>query len=393
MISLSENANPLLKAHAAPAREFSGRLPTAKTSAVSIVDPAQDADWDRRIAHAANVSIFHSAAWCRVLRESYGYKPFYLVRRDGVDFSAVLPIMEMESRLLGRRAVSLPFTDQCSVLSCDDSRETFLNEYSKSNAVSTASATSNSPEWRALMDLAGSRGWKSFECRDGAATLPASQVYYEHVLDLAAGEKELWQRCDSSTRRAVQKGERSGLEIRQETSLEATRNYYRLHCLTRKHHGLPPQPFCFFENIQRHVLNRGLGFILSAWKGERPVSAAVFFHFGKNALYKFGASDRQFLEVRGNNLIMWEAIKHFSAAGFQRLSFGKTDLQNSGLRRFKSGWGAREGRIVYSRFNFQKKSFSKEQPGREHGWHNRLFKIMPVPIARWMGAALYRYAG
>lgn len=393
MISLSEKANPLLETYPAEAREFSRHLSPTKVSGVSVVDPTRDVDWDREIARHPNASIFHSAAWCRVLRESYGYKPFYLIRGADRDFSTVLPIMEVDGRLFGRRAVSLPFTDQCSLLSRDDSRGKFLNDLSDSSQVSAGVATSKSPEWRALQDLAGSRRWKSFEFRDGAGSLPASQAFYEHVLDLAPGEKSLLKQCDSSTRRAVQKGERNGLEIRQETSLEATRNYYQLHCLTRKYHGLPPQPFCFFENIQRHILSRGLGFVLSAWKGELPVSAAVFFHFGKNALYKFGASNREFLELRGNNLIMWEAIKRFSATGFQTLGFGKTAPQNSGLRRFKCGWGAIESRIVYSRFNFQKKSFSKEQPGHERGWHNRLFKIMPVPIARWMGAALYRYAG
>jgi len=30
--------------------------------------------------------------------------------------------------------------------------------------------------------------------------------------------------------------------------------YYRLHCLTRKRHGLPPQPTGFFQKIQEHII-------------------------------------------------------------------------------------------------------------------------------------------
>ena len=169
----------------------------------------------------------------------------------------------------------------------------------------------------------------------------------------AAGPENLFARFDSSVRRAIRKAEKCGLEIGISNSLEAVREYYSLHCKTRRHHGLPPQPFTFFLNIHRHVLSQNMGMIVSAKHQQRPVASAVFFHTGAEAIYKFGASDPAFQELRANNLVMWEAIQWCVRNGKKILDFGRTSLANEGLRRYKLGWAAEERRIDYYRFDFR----------------------------------------
>ena len=44
------------------------------------------------------------------------------------------------------------------------------------------------------------------------------------------------------------------------TRMESVQTYYALHCRTRRRHGLPPQPFRFFSNMQRRMLQAGPGF-------------------------------------------------------------------------------------------------------------------------------------
>ena len=100
-------------------------------------------------------------------------------------------------------------------------------------------------------------------------------------------------------------------------------SYYRLHCQTRRRHGLPPQPFKLFAAIQEHVLAPGLGCVITALDRARPIAAAVFMQFGGKALYKFGASDFKYQHLRGNNLVMWEAIRWFASRGCSRLHFGR----------------------------------------------------------------------
>ena len=82
----------------------------------------------------------------------------------------------------------------------------------------------------------------------GAA--PASLSFYGHRVNLAAAEEQLFARLDSSVRRAIRKGEQSGVAVSVSQDLAALTDFYSLHCLTRRKHGLPPPPFIFFGIIQ-----------------------------------------------------------------------------------------------------------------------------------------------
>jgi len=172
------------------------------------------------------------------------------------------------------------------------------------------------------------------------------------------------------------------------TELEAMRTFYSLHCQTRHKHGLPPQPFRFFENIWRHLLQHGEGFVGLTRLDSRPVAAAVFIHAGTQAIYKFGASEYAFQHLRPNHLLMWEAIKRCSAKGFKTLHLGRTSMANEGLRRFKLSFGAREEKIEYFKYSFARHSFVTDTD-RAEGWFNRVFGALPLPLLRFAGQMLY----
>ena len=126
-------------------------------------------------------------------------------------------------------------------------------------------------------------------------------------------------------------------------------DFYRLHVQTRRRHGLPPQPASFFLNIYEHIIKPGLGFTVLAQRESRPIAAAIFFRFGRNALYKYGASDKRFQEFRANNLVMWHGIQFLLRTGAEKLHFGRTERENEGLRRFKLSWDTQEETIDYCR--------------------------------------------
>jgi lipid II:glycine glycyltransferase (peptidoglycan interpeptide bridge formation enzyme) len=166
------------------------------------------------------------------------------------------------------------------------------------------------------------------------------------------------------------------------------RTFFKLHCRTRRRHGLPPQPWRFFLNIQRHLLSAGLGFIATARLESRPLAAAVFFHDDRQALYKFGASDYAFQQLRPNNLVMWAAMKRCAERGLAALNLGRTSLSHEGLRRFKLGLGSEEEEIRYVKYDFAAKQFVRDVD-RVEGWFNRVFARLPLPVLRLAGAVLY----
>jgi hypothetical protein len=280
--------------------------------------------------------------------------------------------MEVDSWATGRRGIALPFTDDIEPLCAT------VQYFAELFAAATASARA--------------RRWKYLELRGGKKWLPeapSSTSFFHHTLDLRPGENALFANCDSSIRRAVRKAERGELNVEFSQSMESMREFYRLLCLTRRRHGVPPQPFRFFANIQRHVLQPGQGWVIVARKGTVPIAAGVFFHFGNEAIYKFGASDESYQQFRANNLVMWRAIQRYAAEGALKLDFGRTSLSNEGLRVFKRNWGTEEGETGYIRLNSQ--GGFESAPDMAGGWHNAIFRCLPAPLSRLAGALLYRH--
>lgn len=338
---------------------------------VRIVIPLCDAEWERLAAGHPDYNFFHSAAWARVLSRTYGHEPVYLHCSEGGELVALIPMMEVCSPLTGRRGVCLPFTDFCDPLVFGES----------GTAISI----------NKLNEVARERKWKYFEIRGGrrleAAAGPALR-FYGHTLDLRRGVEDLRGGLKSSVRRALRKAERSGLNVEISWTRKAVLQFYRLHTRTRKRHGLPPQPVSFFLNIYDEIIRQGLGFIAIASLGSRPVAAAVFFHFGNKAIYKFSASDERLWEFRGNDLIVWEGIRFLSLKGAATLHFGRTSVENDGLRRFKLGWGTDEERIEYLRFDSVAEAWVTRRDAANR-FHELVFARLPFALNRLAGSIIY----
>lgn len=389
------------------------------------LNPLTDPSWDAHLSTFPEATLFHSSAWTRVLCDTYHYDPTYLLLGSSTPSTldpldpprALLPLMGISSWLTGRRGVSLPFTDECAPLASDPA--------------------ALAPLIAAARTHAHSQGWKYLEFRGGQAHFsrqPAWQPatsFWSHHLPLSPDEPALLARFESSTRRAIRKAEQQNLEIETSTSRVAMEAFYRLVCLTRQRHGLPPQPWLFFENLQKHLLAPGKGCIILARTGQSardlspqstqrsnpsaqsdppsvpsvpspcppcppagpvgsPIAGAIYLHSGKTVHYKYGASDDTQQHLRANNLVMWRAITWHAQRGFTSLDFGRTSLYNEGLRRFKLGWGTTESRLDYTRLDPATGRYLS-CPDRATGWHSHLFRRVPPSLSRFLGRLLYRH--
>jgi hypothetical protein len=332
------------------------------------VNPLEHPDWDAPLTRRPDFSFFHGAAWTKVLAETYGFTPAWFAAEN-----AWLPLMEVDSWLTGRRGIGLPFTDDCEPL-CEAEKDF-------------------RPLFESAVAFGKSRGWKSIELRGGRkffGDAPASLAFYGHELDLRADEKMLFEKMDGSARRAVRKAEKDGVTAEVSQSEEAVRDFYFLQCLTRKRHGLPPQPFGFFLNVWRCILSQNRGVIVLASRGGEKIAGAVYFFLGGRAIYKYGASDFRRQQLRPNHLVMWTAMKWLARNGATTLHLGKTSLANEGLRRFKLNLGAAERRIEYVKFDLRANRFVTETDAIA-GWHNRVFRALPVFWSRRAGQLLYKH--
>jgi len=340
---------------------------------IKIVDPTCCVDWNHQIKQHFDPDIFHTSEWCQVLKLTYNLKPAYFVVFDELQPTAIIPLTEIKSLFTGKRAVSLPFSDFCHLL---------IKEPGQTEELV-----------KKIINYGATQKWKYVELRSSSFSFPGkpSEIFYTHNIDLSKPSRELWSRLKDSNRRNIKKAMRYGLQVRIEKSLEALKDFYRLQVITRKRHGLPPQPFKFFKSIHDEIIAKDMGIIVSARYRDKVIASSIFFNFNQKALFKFGASDHVFHPLRPNNLIMWEAIKWHQEKGCYTLNLGRTDTSDVGLISYKRSWGGIESVLIYHRIILKIEGFIDLATVKKVEIFNNIFKLMPSSLLRLIGNIAYRH--
>ncbi|MBE3144910.1 MAG: GNAT family N-acetyltransferase [Planctomycetes bacterium] len=338
-----------------------------------LLNPIDYPDWDGLLLRSNNQSFFHTAGWAIVLEKTYRFKPLYFALDKGDQLVLLMPMMEIVSPLTGRRGVSLPFTDYCTPFSPDRSLLPWVMQ--------------------SALEFAETRKWRYIEWRAGEyfmETTSPYEAFYTHDIDLAKSEPGLFSALSDSCRRNIKKSIKEGVSIKAERSFGSIKSFYHLNCITRKRHGLPPQPFEFFKNIHEYVISKGNGIVVSAHYEGNLIAASIYFHFGSKAIFKYGSSDIGYQRLRPNNLVMWETIRWFKNHGFASMNLGRTEHDNPGLLQYKRSWGAKESALNYYRYDISKKEYVAR-----HSDVNKLYKWLftrtPVSILRAIGKLSYRH--
>lgn len=335
-----------------------------------LIDPTTDPGWLRLASRADSATAFHHPAWIGLLARQYRYTPMAVVlRAAGGDIAAGLPIVRVSSAITGTRLVSLPFSDLVPPL------------------YEPGSGDRLEPPLLEAVDQHRQRLGLRLEVHAPLPGLSSTDRFWHHVVPLEPGFAEVERRFASAQRRGVRKAQRAGVVIRRSVDRSGLDAFYRLHVRTRRFQGVPTQSRRFIRAFEG-LFRDGLGHVLLAQTGERTIAAALFLTWKGTLTYKYGASDRDALDQRPNNLLFAEAIRRGCEDGLRELDMGRTDLDNPGLRAFKLGWGAEEDEIVYSKLP---PDGAGESVRSMSGLQRRLIQRAPAAFGRLLGTALYRH--
>lgn len=140
-------------------------------------------------------------------------------------------------------------------------------------------------------------------------------------------------------RRAVAKGRRLGLEIRQPDAdgLEFLRGVHEENMAAI---GGLAKSRAFFESVPRaFAAGREYRVYAALVKGE-PVAALLLFYFNRTVEYYTPAIRAEFRSLQPLSLIIFEAMRDAVRAGFSRWNWGGTWRTQQGVYDFKRRWAA-----------------------------------------------------
>lgn len=333
-----------------------------------------DEHWTEFLASRPEANIFHHPSWMELMQTCYGYSGSILVVPDEHgNIQAGLPFMRVNSPLTGRRWVSLPFSDYCNPLFRDESA---LDELA-----------------RQLIHTFQSNRLKKMEIRwrlPEHVEIQQVSEFVLHTIQLDPDPNQVSKRFKRTHLQNIHTAQERGVKVEFGDQLKHLKVFYDLQLETRKRHGVPAQPWKYFELLWQHIVKPGLGFVLLATKEDEYIAGMVYLGWGRTLIAKYAASREDRFNLRPNNLLFWEGIRWGCEHGFAVFDMGRTEVANAGLRNFKSRWGAKEEPLYYSILSSRPVHPSS---GRLQHFLHSVIQRSPLWVCRLSGELLYRHVG
>jgi CelD/BcsL family acetyltransferase involved in cellulose biosynthesis len=339
-----------------------------------LIDPIADPDWLAFVEGSPGSEVFHHPRWLELLQAQYGYRIQACCLANGNGIEAGIPVARIESRLTGRRLVSLPFSDVCSPALASGADSAALDALGRALAEEAQRAE---------------LGLTVHAPLSGAPQATVQPRFVRHLLALSGDPTQIEASYAKQIKRGIKKAEREGLRVERRGDRSALDAFYALHLETRRRLGVPTQPKGFIRRFE-DLFDAGLGFVALVLDDSEPIAAAVFLTHNGTVTYKYGASDAAKLGKRPNNLLFAEIVRWACEEGFETLDFGRTDLDNEGLRSFKRSWGAREESLSYTYLDEREPSL---EPSLRDRVMSATIRRSPAAVGRLAGAALYKHFG
>lgn len=347
------------------------------------LDPLSDLRWAELLAWHPDAGVFHTPAWLRALRACYGYEPLaYTSARKGEPLWDGLVFCRVHTLLSRQRLVSVPFADHCQPL--------------------LATGAEAGQSWMRLIGAAERNRRGHIEIRPlrtpwatpGGATWDASAEFALHTTPIAGAREALLRSFHKDcVQRRIRRAEREGLKVELGRSPALLDEFFALHAVTRRRHGVPPQPRAWFRHLAEE-LGEALTVLVARHQG-RAVASIVTLLFRQRLTYKYGASDAAQHALGAMPLLMWQAIEEGRRRGAQELDLGRSELSNAGLIAFKRHWNTCQQMLTYFR-----SPGSGLQTPRQARWRGvaekgaqALASRLPSPLLIAAGELLYRHIG
>lgn len=195
---------------------------------------------------------------------------------------------------------------------------------------------------------------KRFNYKSLGLRLSAHPLFtkFTFLLDLTKSEDELLKAMHQKTRYNIRVAQKHGVEIIEDNSEEAFREYLRLTEETTARQGFYAHTKDYHQQMWNTLKTAQIdkeklsAHLLMAKYNQKVLAAWILFVFKDTLYYPYGASSSENRETMSSNLMMWEAIKFGKKMGLKKFdmwgALGTEPDKNDpwyGFHRFKEGYG------------------------------------------------------
>jgi FemAB-related protein (PEP-CTERM system-associated) len=205
-------------------------------------------------------------------------------------------------------------------------------------------------------------------------------------LPLPATADALWKQIDSKVRNQIRKGEKQEFAV-QWGSQELLESFYRVFSRNMRDLGTPVFSRRFFSSVLTHFAAEAEFCVVNL--SGRPVAAALLLHGRGTSKVPCASALREFSSTNANMFMYWQLLKRAVQRGQQTFDFGRSTV-GSGTERFKSQWDAVATPAHWMRWVRRGKGSDLRKESGTFALLSRAWKLLPVPVAQWLGPHIVR---
>jgi len=339
------------------------------------VEPLRPRDWQRWDGYVHSHddgSIYHTVGWMLSVRDAFGHRPCYkLLRRDGV-LAGVLPMFCVDSRLGGRRFISVPYGVDGGVLADDDAVADCLLEHVVRQGARTGAVTVE---------------FRSSRRRYAQLTPVDSYVTFRRQLPESADDVLAW--LPRKARAAARNAECKH-RLTTEFSPRWLRTVWRLYARSMRRLGSLAYPYRFIEQIwDRH---RRCAFVQIVRFGNRPIAGLLSLRYNDTFVPYIAGCDERYNRCGTNNYLYMTAMRQAVRIGCRVFDFGRTRIDNRGSYDFKRFCGFTPQPMGYQRWvhpDRECRDLSPSNPSMQ--LYRRIWRHLPQWMCNVAGGRLARH--
>jgi hypothetical protein len=358
---------------------------TRPSEEVIEIDPLKDPRWDTFIENHPFGWIVHLSGWKTVLESSFPHmKGHYFALTNGVtgEIRAALPVFEVNSWLLGKRLVSLPFATLCDPLvhQKEDIESLIERVIELSHRL-----RSSSIEIRTL------NSYPLLQDR----RLEDSRLFKHHYINLNKPLEELKMTLHrKSVRQEIRRAEKSMLNLRIADTESDLHTFYNIYVKARKRLGLPAQPYGLFKSLWDAFHSTKQVRLLLAEKQGHVIAGLIILTYKDRCSAEYLGSDIAYRDASPDHFLFWQAIQMAHREGFKIFDFGRTAVSNESLMVFKNRWGTEVADLPHF---YHPPNAVDRMPNTETSMSYKLLRMLchhsPDTLFPHIGNFCYRHLG
>ena len=326
--------------------------------------------WDEFVTGHPAGSPFHLTAWKKTIEDSFGYRAHYLAAYDGVRIRGVLPIFEVENRVIGHALISTPFAVYGGVLADNTEAGQCLYDQAKS--------------------LANELGVDYVEFRNAfpeqCGGEPNVDRYVSFSQSLLPNADATLQALPKKTRNLVRKALRQPFRMRYRVRDLCT--FEDLYARNMRRLGTPCFPHRYFDHLVRNFGD--MADVREVWLDDRPMAASLNFLFRKNMHIYYAAADTRFNELGPNTYMYFDHLCWAGANGYETFDFGRCK-RGTGVFEFKRHWNTVMRKLPYEVVLVKRKELPNFSPANPRfRLAIKVWQRVPLAVTRVVGPQLIR---